>query len=97
MRVSYITRMDQNINWPTYQRVGMTHTAYKILMDEDGMLIGTHILSDNATGMINTICMAMRNRISAQALYYQSIVSPYPSRESDLIYMLKPLLGKQQL
>jgi glutathione reductase (NADPH) len=91
---SYITSTDQNLDWPTYKRIGMTHAAYKILMDEDGMLIGAHLLSDHATGMINTICMAMRNRISAEALYYQCMISPYPSRESDLIYMLKPLLGK---
>ena len=34
----------------------------------------------------------MRHGIAADALYWQNIMSPYPSRESDLIYMLKPFL-----
>jgi len=34
----------------------------------------------------------MMNDLSVETLYHQSIMSPYPTRESDLIYMLKPLL-----
>jgi glutathione reductase (NADPH) len=34
----------------------------------------------------------MENGITVAELYRQSIMSPYPTRESDLIYMLKPLL-----
>lgn len=93
--ISYITSFDQNLDWPTYKRTGMNHAAYKILSDDDGMLIGAHIISDHATGMIHIIRMAMLNQIPAEALYYQCMLSPYPSRESDLIYMLKPLLGKE--
>ena len=29
---------------------------------------------------------------TVEELYWQSIMSPYPTRESDLIYMLKPLV-----
>jgi len=45
---------------------------------------------NNAAGLINTLRLAMLNRIPAASLYHQSVVSPYPSRESDLLYMLKP-------
>jgi glutathione reductase (NADPH) len=31
---------------------------------------------------------------TVEELYYQSVMTPYPSRESDLTYMLKPLLRK---
>lgn len=36
----------------------------------------------------------MINDITVDTLYRQSIMSPYPTRESDLIYMLKPLLDR---
>jgi glutathione reductase (NADPH) len=35
----------------------------------------------------------MVNGISAERLYRQCIMSPYPTRESDLIYMLEPFLS----
>ncbi len=80
------------VQWPTYRRVGMKHAAYKLLAGEDGKLLGAHILSDNASGLIHVLKLAMINDITVDELHRQSIMSPYPSRESDLIYMLKPLL-----
>ncbi|MFO7714454.1 dihydrolipoyl dehydrogenase family protein [Desulfosarcina sp.] len=89
----YKKSVGKNLAWPTYQRVGMQSAAYKILSGKDGMLLGAHVLSDCATGLINTFTLAMVNRISVDDLYHQSIMTPYPSRESDIIYMLKPLLS----
>ena len=84
--------MDKHLDWPTYERVGMKSAAYKLLAGEDGRLLGVHVLSDNATGLINTCTLAMRNRIPVDTLYRQSFMTPYPSRESDIIYMLKLLI-----
>lgn len=81
----------KQLAWPTYRRIGMTNAAYKILTGENGAFLGAHILSDNAAGIINTIRLAMLNRIPVETLYRQSMLSPYPSRESDMLYMLKPL------
>jgi glutathione reductase (NADPH) len=89
--IPYVKSFGKNLTWPTYQRIGMSHAGYKILVGTNGEFLGAHILSDNASGIINTIRMAMLNRISADTLYRQSVMSPYPSRESDLLYMLKPL------
>ena len=80
------------LSWPTYQRIGMKHAAYKILVDDDSKILGAHILSDNATGLINTFKQAMLDGRSVTELHRANIMSPYPSRESDLIYMLAPLL-----
>ena len=91
--VDYKKSVGKNLTWPTYRRVGMTSAAYKLLADEKGQLLGAHILSDNAAGLINTVTLAMRNRIPVEALYRQSVMTPYPSRESDIIYMLKPLIA----
>ncbi|BBO83291.1 putative FAD-dependent pyridine nucleotide-disulphide oxidoreductase [Desulfosarcina ovata subsp. sediminis] len=90
--VTYGKSMATELGWPTYRRIGMRSAAYKVLISEDGMILGAHILSDNATGLINTFALAMRNRISVADLHRQSVMTPYPSRESDIIYMLSPLL-----
>jgi glutathione reductase (NADPH) len=91
--VAYRKSFGKNLRWPTYQRIGLTHAAYKILASADGRILGAHFLSDNASGLVNTLRLAMINGITVEQLYRQSIMSPYPTRESDLIYMLKPLLA----
>ena len=87
--IPFTRSFDKNLAWPTYRRVGMQHAAYKILVGEDRQIIGAHILSDKASGITNTIRLAMLNRITVDTLYHQSVMSPYPTRESDLLYMLK--------
>ena len=87
----YRKSFGKNLHWPTYQRVGLKHAAYKILTNADNKILGAHILSDQASGLINTIKQAMLNELTVDELYRQTIVSPYPTRESDLSYMLKPL------
>jgi glutathione reductase (NADPH) len=71
----------------------MRSAAYKLLADKDGRLLGAHVLSDNATGLIGIFTLSMLNRIAVEDLCQQCIMTPYPSRESDILYMLKPLLG----
>jgi len=92
----YIKSFGQNLTWPTYRRIGMPSAAFKILAGTNGEFLGAHILSDNASGIVNTIRLAILNRIPVETLYQQSIMSPYPSRESDMPYMLKPLITKEK-
>jgi len=87
--IAYEKRFAKNLTWPTYRRIGLTHAAYKILTSPEGRILGAHFLSDNASGLVNTLRLAMINNITVDQLYRQSIMSPYPTRESDLIYMLK--------
>lgn len=82
----------KDLNWPTYRRIGMKHAAYKILVDNDRRILGAHILSDNSTGLINTFKQAMLDGKTVAELHRDNIMSPYPSRESDIIYMLNSLL-----
>ncbi len=42
--------------------------------------------------LINTFKQAIIDGTTVEELYWQNIMSPYPSRESDIIYMLKPLV-----
>ena len=58
----------ENLSWPTYRRIGMSSAAYKILVGESGQFLGAHVLLDNATGIVNTIRLAMLNQISVDTL-----------------------------
>jgi glutathione reductase (NADPH) len=90
--IPYQRSFAKTLQWPTYKRIGLKHAAYKILVGADNKILGAHILSDNASGLINTLKQAMLNGTIAEDLYWQNIMSPYPTRESDMIYMLKPFL-----
>ncbi len=91
--ITYYKSMDVNISWPTYRRVGMKHAAYKILADESGRILGAHIISDNAAGLINSFKQAIISGQSIEQCYWNHVMTPYPTRESDITYMLKPLFG----
>jgi glutathione reductase (NADPH) len=91
--VGYTKSFAKELTWPTYRRVGMRSAAYKILVGENRQVLGAHVLSDNATGLINSFALAMASGIGVDDLYQYSIMTPYPSRESDLLYMLKPLIS----
>jgi glutathione reductase (NADPH) len=90
--IAYRKSTDKGLKWPTYRRVGIEQAGYKILTSEDGHILGAHVVSDNSTGLINTFTQAMRNGTTVDDIHWNNIMSPYPSRESDIIYMLSPLL-----
>jgi glutathione reductase (NADPH) len=90
--IAYRKSFGKNLTWPTYRRIGMSCAAYKILVGTGGNFLGAHILADNASGIINAIRMAMVNQIPVKTFYRQSFLTPYPTRESDMLYMLKPLI-----
>jgi glutathione reductase (NADPH) len=95
--VRYYKNSAQNIGWPTYKRVGMSHAAFKVLVDENNHLLGAHVISDNAAGLINTFKQAMIDGRPVDKLFWDNVMTPYPSRESDIIYMLKPFFEDELL
>ncbi len=90
--IAYRKSMAVDVKWPTYRRAGIQHAGYKILAAEDDTILGVHVVSDNPAGLINTFKQAIIDGATVEKLYWDNIMSPYPSRESDIIYMLKPLL-----
>ena len=82
------------LEWPTYRRLGMKHAAYKILVDENDLVLGAHFISDSVTGMVNTYKQAMIDNIPISKLRDDNIIAPYPSRESDILYRLNLLLDQ---
>ncbi len=91
-KIKYWKSYDTHLSWPTYRRVGLKYAAYKILVDQDDLILGAHFLSDNTTGLLNTFKQAMRDKTPVTRLYKDNIMSPYPSRESDIVYMLSPFV-----
>lgn len=90
--IAYRKSTAVDVKWPTYRRAGIQHAGYKILAAEDDTILGVHVVSDNPAGLINTFKQAIIDGATVEKLYWDNIMSPYPSRESDIIYMLKPLL-----
>lgn len=87
----YRKSVGRGLGWPTYRRIGLRHAAYKVLAGLDGRVLGAHFISDQAGGVINAFTQAMRDGKTVDAIYHDQIMSPYPTRESDMLYMLKPL------
>jgi glutathione reductase (NADPH) len=90
--VAHRKSFGKQLSWPTYRRVGLKSAAFKILAGEDGMVLGAHVISDSATGLIHACTLAMMNRTSVADFHRQCILTPYPSRESDITHMLEPLI-----
>ena len=90
--IAYRKSTAAGVQWPTYRRVGMAHAGYKILVGENDTILGAHVISDSPAGLINIFKQAMIAGTPVAELYWNHIMTPYPSRESDIIYMLKPLL-----
>lgn len=90
--VKYWKSYDTHLSWPTYRRVGLKHAAYKIMVDENDLILGAHFLSDNTTGLLNTFKQAMIDKTPVTRLHENNIMSPYPSHESDILYMLSPFV-----
>ncbi|MEX1298201.1 MAG: FAD-dependent oxidoreductase, partial [Desulfotignum sp.] len=88
----YWKSYETDLGWPTYRRIGMKHAAYKILVDENGCILGAHFLGDNTTGLVNTFKQAMLDNAPVKKVQQDHIMSPYPSRESDILYMLDSLI-----
>ncbi|MCA1793157.1 MAG: hypothetical protein LC660_04650 [Desulfobacteraceae bacterium] len=90
--IPYWKSHDTDLSWPTYRRIGMKHAAYKILVDENNCILGAHFLGDNTTGLLNTFKQAMIDKTPVTKIRENNIMAPYPSRESDILYMLDPLI-----
>ena len=88
----YWKSFETGVNWPTYRRIGMTHAAYKILTDKNGTILGAHFLGDHTTGLVNAFKQAMIDNTPVRNIREDHIMAPYPSRESDILYMLDSLI-----
>ncbi|MFT4548533.1 MAG: glutathione reductase (NADPH) [Verrucomicrobiales bacterium] len=74
--------------WASSKRIGETHGAYKVLIDNtSGLLLGAHLVRHNAAEVINTFALAMAHDIPATAL--ANFLWAYPTSTSDLKNMVR--------
>jgi len=82
MRKIRVNRGDM-AGWPSSKRIGQTHAAYKVIIDEQSHhILGAHLLGHNAEEAINIFAMAMRFQLTNDDL--KQMLWAYPTYVSDL-------------
>jgi glutathione reductase (NADPH) len=73
--------------WYTSRRMGLEHTGYKVLVEEDtDRVLGAHLLGANSEEVINIFALAIRAGLRATDL--AGFVYTYPTASSDTGYMV---------
>jgi len=78
---------ESTAGWYSSRRVGETHAAFKVLVEEGTeRILGAHLLGPHADEVINLFALAMRVRLPASGL--KEAIFAYPTSGSDVSYML---------
>ena len=73
--------------WFTYRQTNEGAAAYKIIIDEEeGVVLGAHLLGGKADELINYFSLAIRFQIPLQDL--KELPFAYPTAASDISYMV---------
>jgi glutathione reductase (NADPH) len=74
-------------SWYSSRRIGITRSAFKVLIEEDSeRILGAHLFGPNAEEIINLFALAIRSGLRATDLRH--MVYAYPTNSSDIPYML---------
>jgi glutathione reductase (NADPH) len=74
-------------SWYASRRVGETHSAFKVLVEEGtDHILGAHLLGGQAEEVINLFALAMRSGMRAADLKH--MLYAYPTHASNIPYML---------
>lgn len=81
------TNLVDTSSWYSSSRVGETHSASKVLIDEEsGRILGAHLLGPSAEEMINLFAIAMRTGMTSPQI--KEMLFAYPTHGSDMAYMV---------
>ncbi|RIV25463.1 NAD(P)/FAD-dependent oxidoreductase [Fibrisoma montanum] len=84
IRVSFSDTTD----WYESRRINEPVSGYKLLIDDDnGLLMGAHLLGVGSDELINVLTLAINHRIPVESL--RTTLFAYPTRASGLASMLK--------
>ena len=85
--IRYKVNYQETPGWYSSKRTGEQHSAFKVLIDEDtDTILGAHLLGDHYEEVINLFAMAIRFGIKTKE--FKKMIHSYPSRSSDIVYML---------
>lgn len=86
-KLNYKVNYHETTGWNSSKRLNQPATAFKILIDKDtGLILGAHLLGNNAEETINIFAVAMNAGLKASEL--KKTVFSYPTNASDIVYML---------
>ncbi len=86
-RLDFGVKFQETSGWYSSRRIGEEISGFKTLVDDnDGRILGAHLLGERAEETINLFALAIRAGLTAGEL--QSLIPAYPSRASDVNYML---------
>lgn len=69
-------------NWYNAKRINESTYAYKVLSNNEGYILGAHIIGPHAEEMINLFAMAIRGKLKVADI--RNMVYSYPSMGSDV-------------
>jgi len=83
----YETDFTDTSNWYNSRRLGLKHTAIKIIKEANtGKLLGAHVLYPQAEDLINLFSMALKHNLSSGQI--KETILTYPSDTSDIKYLI---------
>ncbi|MEQ8473908.1 MAG: NAD(P)/FAD-dependent oxidoreductase, partial [Marinoscillum sp.] len=69
-------------NWYNAKRINESTYAYKVLSNNEGYILGAHVIGPHAEEMINLFAMAIRGKLTVSDI--RNMVYAYPSMGSDI-------------
>ena len=69
-------------NWYNARRINEPTYAYKVISDNDGFILGAHIIGPHAEEVINLFAMAIKAKLKVADI--RNMVYSYPSMGSDI-------------
>lgn len=69
-------------NWYNAKRINESTYAYKVISDNEGLILGAHIIGPHAEEMINLFAMAIKGNLKVNDI--RNLVYSYPSMGSDI-------------
>ncbi len=83
----FTTHHEDTSDWYSSRRVALSHTGYKVLVEEGtNRIMGAHLLGLHAEEVINLFALAIRMGLQAHDL--KQMVYAYPTSASDVSYMV---------
>ena len=81
------TNYQDTASWYSSRRVGLQHSGFKVLVEEQTeRILGAHLLCVHAEEVINLFALAIRSGLRAPDLRH--MVYAYPTGSSDVPYMV---------
>ncbi|HBP87642.1 MAG TPA: NAD(P)/FAD-dependent oxidoreductase [Nitrospirales bacterium] len=85
--LKFRTNFERTSSWYSSRRVGETCSGFKVLLEEGtDRVLGAHLIGHHSEELINLFALAIRSQLPAGHL--RELLYAYPSRASDIWYMV---------